>query len=427
MQNAKTRFGGVFFGWWIVLSSAITLTATTALLLSGFGAYFIPIQDQLNFSKTALSGAYSMSRVESGMLGPVQGWLIEKLGPRLNVQIGIVILGAGFMLFSQVHSLTYFYLTFFMMSLGASFAGYISLSTSIVNWFEKKRSTALGLANAGFGIGGLLVPAVAWSIINFGWRPTAFWSGVLVLVLLLPVSFLVRRSPEDYGMTPDGLTRSQAGAGVEAVSQRPTGSIQGDMTAMEAMKTSTFWLISLGQGLSLFALAAVSLHLIPYSVETIGLSVQAASGVLAAMTAFMLIGQFGGGFLADRFNKKTIVVVCFGSHVIAMLGLAFAGSLTVVLLSVILLGIAWGIRGPLMAAIRVDYFGRHSFASIMGFASLVIMVGHFAGPLVAGYSADVFQSYRWGFVIVAGIAAVGTAMFAAAPSPVRKAREVQQV
>ena len=393
-----------------------------ALLFSGFGAYFIPLQEQLHWSKTVISGAFSMSRVESGILGPLQGWLIDKLGPRLVIQLGAVILGLGFMMFSQVHSVLAFYLTFLLMAIGSSLAGYLAISTSIINWFDKKRATAMGIASAGMGVGGLMVPAVAWSISSFGWRPTAFFSGVVIIAVFIPMARLIRFRPEEYGYLPDGeprrgfQTRGIALSGPSS-SGSLTEEIPTSFTARQAMKTSSFWLLSLGHGSALFAVSAMSLHLIPFVVDTVGVSVQVGASVVAVMTAFTLFGQFGGGFVSDRVSKRVVVVICMLGHAIALLGLAFVSTLGPIMALAALHGLCWGVRGPLMATMRAEYFGRRSFATIMGFSSIVVMIGMTTGTLIAGYTADVFGSYRWGFVIIAGLVALGSLFFVFARKP----------
>ena len=159
------------------------------------------------------------------------------------------------------------------------------------------------------------------------------------------------------------------------------------------------------------------LHLIPYVVDTVGLSVQAGAGVAVVMTGMQLAGQFGGGFVSDRLDKRTVIVVCMIGHVVALVGLAFTTSLAVIAFLVAVHGLAWGVRGPLMAAIRADYFGRQSFATIMGFASLVAMTGMISGPLIAGVAADLFGSYRWGFLVLGIIPAFGAVFFYMARKP----------
>ena len=141
------------------------------------------MQTQFGWSRSVLSGAFALSRAESGLLGPLQGWLIDKFGPRVMVRGGMVLFGLGFIMFSRLDSVLDYYLAFLLMALGSSVGGFLTVAATVVNWFEKRRGVAMGIAMSGFGIGGLLVPAIAWSLTELGWRQTAFLSGVAIIVL----------------------------------------------------------------------------------------------------------------------------------------------------------------------------------------------------------------------------------------------------
>lgn len=415
MNLVKIKKNKIFFGWWIVLSAFLIFMTTSALLFTGFGAYFVFIQKDMNWSKTIISGAFSMSRMESGIIGPLQGWLVKKIGPRMVIQVGVIILAAGFILFSKIDSILDFYVVFFFMSLGLSLAGYLTISTSLINWFERKRATALGISNSGSALGGLMVPMVAWSLVNFGWRDTAFYSGILILIILLPVSLLIRKAPEEYGLFPDGDLDKR----LDFPKQQEPNRVQSkDLSLSEALKTSAFWYTSLGHGAALFVVSTMMLHLIPYIVDNVGASVQSASLVAATMTGVQLFGQFSGGFLSDRVEKRKVIVICMFGHVVTPIGLAFTSSLPVIFCLVILHGLAWGVRGPLMAVIRADYFGRSSFATIMGFSSMIAMIGMILGPIIAGLAADFLGSYKWGFFILGIIPALGAGCFYLAKNPI---------
>jgi MFS family permease len=161
----------------------------------------------------------------------------------------------------------------------------------------------------------------------------------------------------------------------------------------------------------------VSLHLVPHVTESVGLSVTKASTSVAVLTVFNILGQLGGGVLGDRFSKRVLMSVAMLAHSIALVILAFAESYSIVCLFAIIHGAAWGIRGPMMTTIRADYFGRASFATIMGYSSLIMMVGATGGPLIAGAMADLFGGYKEGFLIIAGITGIGSIFLACAGKP----------
>jgi len=265
---------------------------------------------------------------------------------------------------------------------------------------------------------------VAWSLTSLGWRPTAFFSGVLIIIVGMPIAQLMRQRPEQYGYLPDGAIASaieSEGEDSEQESQEAHVALDGSevegFTAREAMKTPAFWLLSFGHSMALFTVGAVSLHLIPHIIDSVGVSVTSASSAVVVMTIFNIIGQLGGGFLGDRFSKRGLAAVAMLVHAVALLILAYATTILPVFIFAVLHGTAWGVRGPMMTTIRADYFGRASFATIMGFSSLIVMVGMTAGPLIAGFLADIFDGYRVGFTVIAAITGAGSLFFVLARKP----------
>jgi MFS family permease len=422
-EQIKSRSNRVFYGWWIVGGGFSLQMLVGSLMIHSFTAYFPLLQVQFGWSRALLSGAFALSHAESAILAPLQGWLIDKFGPRMMVRVGMMMFGAGFILFSQVDSVLDYYVTFLVMAVGSSIAGGLPVAATVINWFERRRGVAMGIAMSGFGIGGLLVPAIAWSLISLGWRPTAFLSGILIMIVGLPLAQIMRKTPEQYGYLPDGASPSTLDSNEDSseVSQELSGIADGNaitgFTAREAMRTPAFWLISVGHSMALFTVGAVSLHLIPHIIDSVGLSITTASSAVVVMTIFNILGQLGGGFLGDRFSKRLLAAVAMLVHAVALLILAYATTFVPVLIFAALHGTAWGVRGPIMTTIRADYFGRASFATIMGFSSLIVMVGMTVGPLFAGFMADIFDGYRIGFIIIAGITGVGSLFFVLAREP----------
>ncbi|MDP6455519.1 MAG: MFS transporter, partial [SAR202 cluster bacterium] len=200
----KNRGRGIFYGWWIVLAGFMIQMLNGGLFMHSFGAYFVYLQADFGWSRTVLSGAFSLQQMETGILGPLQGWLIVKFGPRTMVRIGVVVAGIGLMMFSQVNSIWMFYLAFVTIALGSSLGGFMAVISTVANWFVKKRSLAVGMSMAGMSLGGLLVPILAWLMETYGWRSVAFVSGIIIIVGGIPLAQLLRHAPERYGLLPDG-------------------------------------------------------------------------------------------------------------------------------------------------------------------------------------------------------------------------------
>jgi len=383
------------------------------LMFHAYGAYVVVLREEFGWSKTMLSAAFSMARAESGIFGPIQGWLTDRFGPRALIRTGMTIFAIGFMLFSQINSPVMFFLTFFLMAVGSSLGGYLPVGVAIVAWFRRRRSLALSISSTGMPVGGLLTQLVALAMTGIGWRWTAFASGVLILLVALPLSGLVRHRPEPFGLHPDGEPPAPSPATTTRVRSE-------DFTAGEAVRTAAFWYIALGHGAALLVVSAVMVHLIVHVTERLGYSLHQGAAVLVLMTVMQGVGQIAGGLTGDRFSKRAIVVACMIGHALGLLLLASATSLWMIVAFAVVHGLAWGVRGPLMSAIRADYFGSQSFGTITGFSSMIVMFGMMGGPLIAGILADRTGSYETGFRVLAALAALGSIFFTFARRPTRE-------
>ena len=402
----------IFYGWRIVAAAGALQGLQSCLLNSAFGAYVAVLAEERGWSKTALSGAAALQSLEAAVLGPLLGWIIDRSGARRMVQVGIVVFALGFIALSTIQTLAGFYAAVVLIAIGASFSGYFPLTVAVVQWFERKRARALSGMGFGLAVGGLAMPLVAWSMQSFGWRATAFGSGVLLLVVGLPLALTIKSRPEDHGETLDGLPPAPPPAtGMQAPSR------QREFTLREAMRTRAFWLLALGHGVALLIVTAINVHAITHMKEGLGYSVAQASLVITLMTVGQTAGVGLGYAIGDRFDKRHVAAICMLMHAGGMLMLTYASGIAMLAAFAALHGVAWGLRGPFMQAIRADYFGRTSIGMIMGVSGIIVALGQVGGPLLAGVFADIFGNYRAGFTILAVVAALGSLLFILARKP----------
>ncbi|MEK6245261.1 MAG: MFS transporter [Pseudomonadota bacterium] len=410
----------IFYGWWMVGAGCGMQFIQSTLLLQSFGAYFAVLRDDRGWSKTELSGAAAMHQVEAALLGPLLGWFIDRFGPQWVIRTGVVIFGAGFILLSFIDSLLAFYGAFIVTALGGSLCGFFPLNVALIHWFERHRARALSSMQIGMALGGLALPAVAWALSTWGWRATAFASGIIIIVVCLPLSFVIRRRPEDMGEVMDGVGFVSRDSISE--SKNENNESTRDFTAREALRTPAFWLLSLGHGFALFVVMGINTHAITHMKEGLGYSIETASLAIVLQTIAQLGGVGIGAWIGDRFDKRKLSALCMVGHMAGLLCLTYATGPGMIVAYAILHGTAWGLRGPFMQVIRADYFGRSAIGMILGLSFMVIVIGQIGGPMIAGIMADMTGNYRAGFTTLALLAGLGSVFFLMARRPERPMR-----
>ena len=411
--NQEKRTKGVFYGWWLAAVAGLVMVLGTVPVFSALPAWIVVLERNFGWSKTQLSLAFSLSRVEGSVMGPVAGHLIDKLGSRRMVLIGFPILGGGFLIFSQMHHIWQFYLAFIVMSSGGGFGTWLPMMTVLNSWFLRRRATAMGIAMEGFAIGGvLLVPALAWGIDpdRFGqdaWRTVSAGIGVTLILLAFPISLAVRNRPEDYGLLPDGKPRESSSADADST---PTAAGEGGYTWRQALRTRAFWLITMGHSCSSIVIVTITVHLGPmldardFSLQEIGWVVAIYTGVGGV---FMLVG----GYLGDRLPMHITLFGFSAIQSVAVLILLQANSPAEAYVFALVMGAGFGGRTPLTTAIRGIYFGRRAFASITGISMIPMNFMLLAAPLFAGIMFDATGSYQVPFLTIAVVSFVGAASF----------------
>lgn len=383
----------VFYGWWLVALTSCILAMIFLPIFQGLGAFFVALEREFGWKRAALAGAFSLSRAEDTVIGPLAGYFTDRYGTRRLVFIGFLILGIGFICFALVQTIFHFYAAFIVLTLGAGFAGFLPLMGAINKWFIRKRATAMGLAQSGVALGGILVPLLA-SAIDADWRLTCFVLAGVVWVMAFPVSKAIRNSPEEYGQLPDGdLHESEADT---VLLTEP------DLSASEAVRSTAFWVISFTHALAAVVFLTLMIHAIPM-IEGKGYTVVQASFIVTTFTVVGGIFQFVGGVIGDRVSKK-FGIFCFVSlQALGVLGMALADGYGALVAAAVIFGVGFGGRVPLLIAIRGDYFGREKFATIFGLSTIPMGIIQIFGPIGAGFMYDRLGSYTMAFLILFGV------------------------
>jgi sugar phosphate permease len=406
--------GGIFYGWWAIALAATVMILSIVPFFHSMTAWFVVLERQFGWNRTQLSLAFSLSRVEGGIMGPLEGLLIDKLGARRMVIIGTTILGLGFLMFGQIQELWQFYVAFLVMSLGGGLGTWLPMMTVLNSWWVRRRATSMSWVLVGYRLGVVaLVPLLTWAIDDsqFGWKAGATGIGVVILMAAIPISRAVRNRPEDYGELPDGVAQAPVTAAAAAGgAEVPSASVdERSFTWQEAIRTKPFWLMSIGHACCTTVIVTIMVHLGPMLVDR-GFSLQTVGLVISMYTAIGIGSTLVGGHIGDRIPIRQAI---FGFSILQSLGvivLLTAYTLPTVFLFAILMGLGEG-RGSLTTAIRGVYFGRKSFASIMGMSMVPMNALLLIAPLFAGYMFDQTGSYLIPFVSVALVSSTGASLF----------------
>lgn len=380
----------LFYGWWIVIS-CVFISLWAGGIFFGITAFIKPIAEEFTWTYLVISLAASMRSVEMGLLAPLAGFLADRFGPRKVTFVGGLVGGAGLLLLSRTNSLAVFYIAFIVFSMGFSGLGQAVTTTAVANWFHKKIGKATGFALAGYGAGGLLLPLIAWLTIHYGWRLSVIILGLGTLLIVLPLSLLLRHKPEQYGYWSDGeKPNTPLHSGNTGQSALPA---EADLSARQALKTKAFWVLAFTFAIQFIVVQAVTLHIMPY-----GASVHLSDSTSALVAMFIplssVAGRLSGGWLGDIFSRSYALVASFLLQSLGLFFLFYGHEAWQLVLFIILFGPAFGSANVLRSAIVRECFGRRAFGSIQGLIITFMAVGGIIGPAFAGFVFDVRGSYQ---------------------------------
>ena len=412
-----------FFYGWVLVGAAFVTMAVGVNARTAFSLLFPPILGEFGWDRGVTAGAFSFGFLVSALITPSIGRIMDRRGPLLVIEAGVVAMGAGLLLATLVHQPWQLYLTLgALCGGGVNCLAYTGQSLYLPHWFVRRRGLALSIAFSGVGIGSItILPWLQSLIVTGGWRTACWMLGVLVLVLLGPLNLLLRHKPEDMGLQPDG---GQTGG--KAID--PSGNIVDpawaaiDWTLGRALQTRRFWWVALGYFGGLFTWYAVQVHQTKYLTE-IGFSASDAAWALGLVSLVAVPGQIALGHLSDRIGREWVWAIGNGGFVICCFALILlAGHPTMALLAAMV--VAQGTLGygltSVMGAISIEIFAGRNSGSIFGTVMLSAILGGAAGPWVAGVLHDVTGSYAPAFWICIALNAVSAvAIFRASPGKVR--------
>jgi MFS family permease len=397
---------------------AVGVNARTA-----FSLLFPAILDEFGWERGMTAGAFSFGFLVSALVTPCIGWLMDRRGPRLGIELGVLSMGSGLLLATLVREPWQLYLTLgALVGGGVNCLAYTGQSLYLTNWFVRRRGLALSIAFSGVGAGSIIIlPWLQSLIASAGWRAACWALGIMVLAVLAPLNLLLKRRPEDMGLEPDGAPSASAGANQGGnVVDHAWAAVE--WTLGGALRTSRFWWIAAGYFCGLFTWYVVQVHQTKYLIE-IGFSATAAAWALGLVSLVAVPGQIGFGHLSDRIGREWVWTIGNAGFLVCCLTLLLLQKTPTTTLLYAMVA-AQGILGysltSVMGAIPAEIFeGRH-YGSIFGTVMLAAILGGAAGPWLGGLLHDATGSYAPAFWIAIGCSTISAgAIWRAAPGKVR--------
>jgi MFS family permease len=377
----------IFYGWWIVLTSAVGLCLGPPVVVFSFGVFLSSLVHDFHTSRAAVSLAFTLHNVVGALWLPISGRLIDRFGARRVIIPATMIYGlillSGIWLGSSIWQ---FYLFYAALGFSTSGPNPVPHGVVISHWFNRRRGLALGLMLLGVGVGGIVVPLVAHRLIaSFGWRMAYGILGGAVLLLPLPVvTAWLENDPAQRGLRPDGAELPQSAF-------EPPPAREG-LSWHEIWHDPTFWLM-----ICIFCLTGASVHAgvlhMPALLSDRGLSAARGAVASSVIGASLILGRTGSGFLLDHLFAPRVAMLFYGASAAGMATLLTGASGNMALAAAFLIGLGMGAEVELIGYMLSRYFGLRAFGSAFGHAFGAFMLAGAAGTLLMGAGFDRTHSY----------------------------------
>ncbi len=400
----------IFYGWYIVGVGFLANVASAFSLASTLSVFLKPLTVDLGVSRGVFSLLRSGEGLIAAFLAPVIGTLMDRYGGRWMMALGAIVAGVGYIVLSHVESFWEFVVVrWSMVTIGDAFMGYMVINLAVAQWFSRRRGRALAMTSMGIGFAKVGMPVVAASLLVWlGWRQTWTVFGLLTIILVVgPSLIFVRRSPEEMGLSPDGISGEAAGRNSQGAPEKRAiarAALEADVfwSRRQAVRTAAFWLIVITFGFSNIGVTGVNLHVFAY-VSDLGHSEVVAATVMSGIASTQLAFPLIWGLIAERIDVRFAALMKF---IIQGAGLGLAIStreLSILYLGFLLYGIGLGGNMVLPDILWASYFGRRSLGRVRGLGLLLMQIFAAVGPPFFGFMFDITGGYSLSFALFVGM------------------------
>ena len=410
-----------FYGWWIVAGAVLSQFTWMAVGPTVVGVFLKPVVTDLGWQVWQFTLGTSLAAATGALSGIVAGEVVDRHGPRPLMLLGAAATTICFVLLSVQSNLWIFLALYAITGLaGWTLFGPLVVNAAVSKWFVARRGWALALGSIGVSLAGMISPVTVTFVVDtWDWRVGYATLGVFVTLAIVPVAFVMRRTPEDYGMRPDGDGRDV----VAQASMSQSGAEPPSLTRSQALRTSGFWLLTAGFGLNFVAMTAILIHAIPFATEA-GFSRTVASAALAVNGLGNLSSKAFWGCGLQRLDARLLTAVAYSissTGVALMIVAGTTGQSAILFTGFFLYGFGFGGTIPLSEFMWAHYFGRRHIGAIRGIGNPIAVVGTGVGPVLAGAWFDLSGTYDPAFIAAIAVYMAAAAVISISRDPRRAA------
>ena len=380
--------------WNIVGASLLVLLGLHGAFLS-FGVFLKPILGEFLSTRAFVSGAASAALGFSIIGSPFVGKLTDRYGARILIVIAALLVGAGYILTSQLTSIWQIYFYFGIMGgTGMAFC-WTTINTAISRRFVEKRILALGIATSGISIGAMVMPLLsAYWIMSYGWRSAYIFLAIIVLLVIIPAMALPGRTTKQTV----GIRDSKQGGIDNTTSELQEPAMLSELSVVEATKTVPFWMLMVTGVTLATCFFIVIVHIVPYATD-LGVSPDLAAIILSVLGGATIIGRLVVSFLVGKIGSRFAFFFLSFLQAFALFLFMQANGLWVFYMAALFYGFGSGGVSPIRTSMVPEFFGMRSLGTLIGFNNVAWCVGGAIGPILAGYIFDLNQSYDMAFLV----------------------------
>ncbi|MEI7568271.1 MAG: MFS transporter [Alcaligenaceae bacterium] len=383
----QSKIGAWYFGWNIV-AGGLLLTLLTVGLRMGIGPFFLPIAEDLGFSRSLLAGIVAIGMLCYGLAMPLAGYLVARVGTRFVLLTGMLIVVLSSIWSVYARTPWSFFLAFgVLLSVGLAFTSPVSLTPIISRWFTRQRGMALFFLSTGSMAGiAIMTPVLTVAIEAVGWQTTLVGYAVIFALLAVPIAVFVmhENAPAQTDALPNQIA---AGSTTNAASAAVA-----EMTLAQAVGTVPFWKICLGLFTCGFSMNLLGTHGMPMLMDHGFDSTTSSFGIgligLVAIFSTLVLGR-----LADKIPRRYILSTIYLIRGLGFFALLIVGTHFELYVTAAIGGIVWAGSIAMSSAILADLYGVRLVGILYGWTYLSHQVGAMISSWLGGWAYEAYGTH----------------------------------